>query len=102
MANYIVTKNFGHFSQTWNVQAESDEEAWEKAEINGKLSYQSISRELLDLESPGYVVNLDKKKEKEPPIPMDTYRKWLREAAAKGMKLTPYYYAIAYDLEMKI
>ena len=102
MANYSVIKNFGHFSQIWNVQAESDEEAWEKAEINGKLSYQSMSRKLLDLESPGYVKNMDEKKEDDEPIPMDTYRKWLREAAAKGMKLTPYYYAIAYDLEMKI
>lgn len=24
MANYSVIKNFGHFSQIWNVQAESD------------------------------------------------------------------------------
>ena len=101
MANYSVTKNFGHFKQIWNVKANTEEEAWNLAE-QGILQYQTMYRNPTDLESPGYVVNLDKKKEDDEPIPMDTYRKWLREAAAKGMKLTPYYYAIAYDLEMKI
>lgn len=101
MANYSVTKNFGHFTQIWHIEADSDEEAWNNAE-NGKLQYQTMYRSLTDLESPGYVKNMDEKKEDEKPIPIDTYRKWLREAAAKGMKLTPYYYTIAYDVEMKI
>lgn len=101
MANYSVTKNFGHFTQVWNIAADSEEEAWKRAEC-GTLAHQMMYNELTDLESPGYVVNLDEKKKEEEPIPMDTYRKWLREAAAKGMKLTPYFYAIAYDIEMKI
>lgn len=101
MAKYSVIKNFGHFKQTWQIEAESDEEAWNKAET-GTLQYQSMYNEPTDLENPGYVVNIDKKLEEDKPIPMETYRKWLREAAEKGMHLTPYYWGIAYDVEMKI
>ena len=101
MANYSVIKNFGHFTQAWNIEANSEDDAWNNAE-NGILAYQTMYRDLTDLKSPGYVVNLDEKQKEDTPIPMEIYRKWLREASAKGMVLTPYYYAIAYDLEMKI
>lgn len=101
MARYSVIKNFGHFKQIWNIEASSDEEAWINAE-KGLFERQIMYGELTDIDSPGYVVNLDEKSKKEKPIPIEVQRKWLREAADKGMYLTPYYWGIAYGVETKI
>lgn len=66
IAKYSVTKYFGHFTQIYHVEANSDEDAWNRAERDGNLQYQSVYREPTDLESKGYVVNLDKKKKRRP------------------------------------
>ena len=98
MANYSVTKNFGHFSQIWSVEAESDEDAWIRAEKDGRLQYQTVYGEPTDLESKGYVVNLDEKNKKNSPIPKDKYYEWMREAIEKGMCVRPDQYEKAYGL----
>lgn len=96
MAKYAVNKYFGHFWQSWIVEANSKEDAWLRAERDGTRNYQSAYREPKDTESKGYVVNLDEKREKEPPIPMEQYYKWMREAINKGMYVTPIEYKKAF------
>lgn len=73
IARYSVTKYFGHFRQCWDVEANSDEDAWNRAERDGSLQYQSVYREPTDLESKGYVVNLDEKRKEDPLIPTEQY-----------------------------
>ena len=85
MAIYSVTKYFGHFRQCWDVEAKSDEDAWNRAERDGSLQYQSVYREPTDLKSKGYVVNLDEKRKEDPPISTEQYYEWMREAIDKGM-----------------
>lgn len=89
IARYSVNKYFGHFWQCWNVEAESEEDAWVRAERDGKLQYQSVYREPKDLESKGYVVNLDEKAKEDPPISTEQYYEWMREAIDKGMIVRP-------------
>ena len=95
MARYSVNKYFGHFWQCWNVDAETKEEAWSIAEEKGHLQYMSVYRELKDLETNGYVVNLDEKEDEDPPISKEQYYKWMKEAIAKGMVVSQYDYEIA-------
>ena len=85
IATYSVTKYFGHFRQCWDVEANSDEDDWNRAERDGSLQYQSVYREPTDLESKGYVVNLDEKRKENPPIQTEQYYEWMREAIDKGM-----------------
>lgn len=89
MASYAVTKYFGHFAQGWFVKADSEEEAWNTAETNGYRQYQGAYREPMDIESKGYVVNLDEKRKTEEPIPVETYHEWLLEAVDLGMIVRP-------------
>lgn len=100
MANYSVTKNFGRFKQCWEVKAESEQEAWNKAET-GSLIFQSAYRERCDLDSSGYVVNSDLKKENEP-VTSEEYNEWLREAIDLGMYATPREHELAYGLPFHI
>lgn len=94
MASYSVTKNYGHFRQVWHLEAESDEDAWNRAEIDGVLKLQPVYRERVDSESRGYVVNLDKK---EPNIvTAEEHREWMREAITLGMRVTPYEFEKAF------
>ena len=51
IARYSVNKYFGHFWQCFNIEAESEEDAWLRAERDGKLQYQSVYREPKDTES---------------------------------------------------
>lgn len=88
MNEYLVVKNFGHFTQTWAVSANSEEEAWEKAELNGILQHQIVYRDLKDIDSKGYVVNLSKRREKEPAISTEQYYGWMKEAIEKGMTVS--------------
>ena len=98
IARYSVNKYFGHFWQCWNIEAESEEDAWTRAERDGKLLYQSVYREPKDLESKGYVVNLDEKAKEDPPIPTEQYYEWMREAIDKGMIVRPDEYEKALGL----
>lgn len=96
--NYSVNKYFGHFWQCFDIQAESEEDAWNRAERDGSLQYQQVYREPKDIESKGYVVDLDKKKESNPPISTKQYYEWMREAIEKGMKVRPEEYEKAVGL----
>lgn len=98
MAKYAVVKWFGHFEQQWYIDAESEEEAWSKAEKEGTRYYQFVYREPKDLDSKGYVINLDEKKKKESPIEMKQYYEWMREAIEKGMIVTPEEHQMAFGL----
>lgn len=55
-------------------------------------------REPIDVQSKGYVVDLDKKKEVDPPIPTEQYYEWMREAINKGMIVSPEEYEKALGL----
>ena len=96
--NYSVNKYFGHFWQCFYVQAESEEDAWNRAEKDGRLQYQQVYREPKDTDSKGYVVDLDKKKEEDPPISTEQYYEWMREAIDKGMVVRPEEYEKALGL----
>lgn len=98
IAEYLVTKYFGHFTQIYHVEANSDEDAWNRAERYGGLQYQSVCRKPMDLESKGYVVNLDEKAKEDPPIPTEQYYEWMREAIDKGMIVRPDEYEKALGL----
>lgn len=80
------------------MNAESEKDAWARAERDGSLQYQSVYREPIDLESEGYVVNLDKKNREEFPITTEKYYEWMREAIDKGMVVSSDEYEKALDL----
>ena len=96
--NYSVTKNYGHFTQIYHIEAESEDDAWLRAEKDGKLQYQLVYREPKDTESKGYVVNLDEKAKEEQPISEKQYYEWMKEAINKGMCVTPIEYEKALGL----
>ena len=98
MARYSVIKYFGHFRQHWELEAESEEDAWTRAEKDGRITLQQVYGEPIDLESKGYVVNLDEKLEEKPPISTEQYYKWMREAIEKGMICRPDEYEKAFGL----
>lgn len=98
MQRYAVNKYFGHFWQRWVVMALSEDDAWNRAERDGTLQYQSVYRELKDVESGGYVVNLDEKKESAQPISEEQYYEWLKDAIEKGMVVRPDEYESALGL----
>ena len=56
---YLVIENdcLDDIRQCWDVEADSEEDAWNFAERNGRLQYQSVYREPTDEDSKGYVVN---------------------------------------------
>ncbi len=86
--NYSVNKYYGHFWQCYRIKADSKEDAWDRAEKDGFLEYQQVYREEKDLDSPGYVVDLDEKVKEESPISEEQYYEWMREAIEKGMCVT--------------
>lgn len=98
MTHYSVNKYFGHFWQCWDVYAENDQDAWDRAEKDGRLKYQSAYWEPRDLESKGYVVNHDKKEIENPRISLEQYSEWLKEAIGKGMVVGPYEYEKALNM----
>lgn len=98
MAKYAVTKYFGHFAQGWQLEAESEKDAWERAERDGKKIFQLVYREVKDKHSFGCVVNVDEEKAKEEPISDEQYKEWLLEAIEKGMVVTPLEYEAATGL----
>lgn len=98
MARYSVTKYFGHFRQCWELEAESEEDAWTRAEKDGYRIFQQVYGEPVDLESKGYVVNLDEKREANHPISTEQYYEWMREAIEKGMICRPGEYERALGL----
>lgn len=98
MAQYSVTKYFGHFSQIWHIVADSEEEAWNLAERNGTLQYQNVYRKPFKPDEKGDVVDLDKNEETDPSISAEQFYKWMKESADMGMILTPEEYEKCYGL----
>ena len=45
----------------------------------------------MDTDSKGYVVDLDKQREENKPIPDKQFREWLKQAVEKGMIVDDYY-----------
>lgn len=88
MKEYSVNKYYGHFWQNYTIMAESKEDAWERAEIDGKLFFQNVYRELKDLESKGFVVDVEENRKNDKPISNEEYWKWMQEAIDKGMKIS--------------
>lgn len=96
MAKYLVVKNFGHFTQWWKIEANSEEDAWNNAERDGHLTLQNVYRTPTDLISKGYVNSIENKDNEL--IENELFYKWLREAVEKGMKVNEYYYEKLYGL----
>jgi len=87
MKKYHVIKYFGYFDQTWEISAESEEEAWNNAE-KGRLLYQGCRNEKYD--SKGYVIDLSKSSAKTT-ISTDEYYSRMAEAVELGMHLDDIY-----------
>ena len=98
MKEYSVNKYFGHFWQNYIIEAESKEDAWNRAEKDGKLFFQNVYREQMDLESKGNVVDLEENKKKNIPITEEEYWEWMKEAVEKGMQVKPWEYEKIYGL----
>jgi hypothetical protein len=82
MSKYGVSKQYGHFVQVWNIDAESKEDAWNRAKTDGKLVYQSVYRNIYPISN--YVTNLSDKSDNDS-ITREEYDEWLEEAKLLGM-----------------
>lgn len=87
MKEYSCSIQYGHFVQIWNVEAESKEDAWNKAESHGTLCYQSIYKDIYPMRN--YVTCLDDNKE-DNTISSEQYNEWLKEAVELGMTVDDY------------
>jgi hypothetical protein len=87
MEEYGVSKQYGHFVQVWNIKAESREEAWNNAEKDGKLVYETVYRNIYPIRD--YVTNLGDKTTNDS-ISNEQYNEWLKEAIDLGMKVDKY------------
>lgn len=97
MNKYCVVKYFGHFRQEWEVEADSEESAWDMAEKNGQLTRQIVYILPFDKSEKGYVINLNNK-DGNNRISDKQYCEWLKEAADMGMILRPYEYEKCYGI----
>lgn len=90
MPKYSVTKYFGHFSQCWHVQANSEKEAWDIAEKNGSLFIQNVYRKPFPEGNEGFVLNLDEKLKSDQPLSNEQYYQWMKESVDMGMVITDF------------
>lgn len=88
---FLVTKYFGHFCQTWSVEAATKEEAWDRAETGRLVDIHVVKK---TYNAPGYVIHVDKRIYAPDAVPEEQYYEWLEDAVNKGMKLTPLYQRI--------
>ena len=87
MKQYAVSIQYGHFVQIWHVEAESKEDAWNKAESHGSLQYQTIYKDIYPARN--YVTCLYANKESNT-ISQELYDEWLKEAVELGMTVDGY------------
>jgi hypothetical protein len=85
--NYGVSKQYGHFVQIWHVEAESKKEAWDKAESDGILLYQTLYTDIYP--DRNYVTSIGDDKENAT-ISQEQYDEWLQEAIDLGMTVDDY------------
>jgi hypothetical protein len=83
MSDYAVSKQYGHFVQIWYVKAESKDDAWDRAEIDGKLGYQTVYKDVKPIRN--YVTDIDNNIN-DNTISQEQYDRWLHEARQLGMK----------------
>jgi hypothetical protein len=88
MKKYSVSKQYGHFVQIWNVEANSKEEAVEKAESHGSLQYQTVYKDIYPMRN--YVTCIDDNKDSNV-VAKEQYDEWLLEAIDLGMTVDGYY-----------
>jgi hypothetical protein len=84
MDRYACSKQYGHFVQIWTLEAESKENAWDRAEADGTLSYQSVYGDIDP--NRNYVTNITRNEESNS-ITKEQYDEWLQEAIKLGMKI---------------
>lgn len=87
MKKFAVSMQFGHFVQVWEVEAESKEDAWNRARSHGKLQYQTMYQDIYPARD--YVTCLDDDKESNT-ISKELYEEWLKEAFELGMTVDGY------------
>jgi hypothetical protein len=87
MDKYAVSKQYGHFVQVWEVDAENENEAWNKAESHGKLKYQTVYSNIYPVSN--YVTCLSNPKNNNT-IDKEQYDIWLKEAIDLGMDVDDY------------
>jgi len=87
MKQYSVSIQYGHFVQIWHVEAESKEDAWNRAESHGTLVYQTVYKEIYPMRN--YVTCLDDNEESNTISP-ELYQEWLQEAIDLGMTIDGY------------
>lgn len=88
MKTYGVSKQYGHFTQIWYVEAESKEEAWQIAEEKGHLQYQTVYDDIYP--SRNYVTCIGGDDKNGNTISTEQYNEWLQEAVQLGMKVDGY------------
>jgi hypothetical protein len=88
MKRYGVCKQYGHFVQNWYIEAESKLDAWNRAEINGELLYQTVYKDISPLSN--YVTDIDIRSNNDNTISHENYDLWLEEAFKLGMKEDKY------------
>lgn len=87
MKRYSVSIQYGHFVQIWNVEAESKEDAWNRAESHGTLCYQTAYKDIYPMRN--FVTCLDENIESNT-ISTEQYNEWLKEAIDLGMTVDGY------------
>lgn len=85
---YTVTKYFGHFSQSWLIDAENEEEAWENAEKGTMLS---LDVYVVPFEKKGYIVAQGETVSVKGTVSHEWYYSWLNDAVENGMVLPERY-----------
>lgn len=87
MKEYSCSIQYGHFVQIWHVDAESKEDAWEKAESHGTLCYQTVYKDIYPMRN--YVTCIDNNKDSST-VSHKQYNEWLKEAIDLGMTVDGY------------
>ena len=84
---YTVTKHFGHFAQSWIINAESEEEAWDNAEQGKLIAFNVYDKPFTDK---GYVTSYADIRAA-PEIDRDQYYTWMEESMKDGMVIPDRY-----------
>ncbi len=87
MKRYAVSKQYGHFTQIWELDAMNEKEAWDNAEKEGKLKYQTVYKEVFPTSN--YVTCLTDNLN-DNTISQEQYDIWLEEAKSLGMVVDEY------------
>ena len=87
MDRFLVSKQFGHFVQVWEIDADNEDEAWSMAENHGKLKYQTVYKQMFPTSN--YITCVSNP-ENNNVIDKEQYDIWLTEAIKLGMTVDGY------------